>query len=84
VNVQAEAPAYLTDAYIGRTKVKQADETVITYDGSNAASLVGFWMVDNAQNRNPFTDQAYLAPVGQSQIIQYEEKGYTLTQTQGW
>lgn len=84
VNVQAEASAYLTDAYIGRTKVKQADGTVITYDGSNAASMVGFWMVDNAQNRNPFTDQAYLAPVGQSQIIQYEEKGYTLTQTQGW
>lgn len=84
VNVQAEAPAYLTDAYIGRTKVKQLDGTIITYDGSNAASLVGFWMVDNAQNRNPFTDQAYLAPVGQSQIIQYEEKGYTLTQTQGW
>ncbi|WP_152267736.1 RagB/SusD family nutrient uptake outer membrane protein [Agriterribacter humi] len=84
VNVQAEAPAYLTDAYIGRTKVKQPDGTVITYDGNNAASLVGFWMVDNAQNRNPFTEQSYLAPVGQSQIIQYEEKGYTLSQTPGW
>jgi hypothetical protein len=84
LNVQAEAPAYLTDAYIGRTNVKQPDGTVITYDGNNAASLVGFWMVDNAQNRNPFTDQSYLAPVGQSQIIQYEEKGYTLSQTPGW
>ena len=84
VNVQDEAPAYLTGTYIGRTKVKQLDGTVITYDGSNAASLVGFWMVDNAQNRNPFTDQSYLAPVGQSQVIQYEEKGFTLTQTKGW
>ena len=84
INVQTEAPAYLTATYVGRTKVKLLDGTVVTYDGANAASLVGFWMVDNAQNRNPFTDQAYLAPVGQSQIIQYEEKGYTLTQTTGW
>ncbi|PVD52485.1 RagB/SusD family nutrient uptake outer membrane protein [Terrimonas sp.] len=84
VNVQAEAPAYLTSTYQGRTKVKLEDGTIITYDGTNAASLVGFWMVDNAQNRNAFTDNVYLAPVGQSQIIQYEEKGYTLTQTQGW
>ncbi len=84
VNVQTEAPAYLTATYVGRTKVKLLDGTVVTYDGTNAASLVGFWMVDNAQNRNPFTDQAYLAPVGQSQIIQYEEKGYKLTQTTGW
>ncbi|MBN8788282.1 MAG: RagB/SusD family nutrient uptake outer membrane protein [Terrimonas sp.] len=84
INVQAEAPAYLTSTYQGRTKVKLEDGTIITYDGTNAASLVGFWMVDNAQNRNAFTDNVYLAPVGQSQIIQYEEKGYTLTQTQGW
>jgi len=25
-----------------------------------------------------------MAPVGQSQIIQYEEKGFKLTQTKGW
>lgn len=84
VNVQQEAPAYLTNTYTGRTKVKLLDGTIITYDGTNAASLVGFWMVDNAQNRNAFTDKSYLAPVGQSQIIQYEEKGYTLSQTPGW
>ncbi len=84
VNVQAEAPAYLTAAYVGRTKVKLENGTIITYDGTNAADLVGFWMVDNAQNRNSFNDNVYLAPVGQSQIIQYEEKGFTLTQTPGW
>ena len=46
--------------------------------------MVGFWMVENAQNRNAFTDKNYLAPIGQSQITQYQEKGYTLTQTEGW
>jgi 3-dehydroquinate dehydratase len=46
--------------------------------------MVGFWMVENAKNRDAFTDKSYLSPVGQSQIIQYEEKGYKLTQTKGW
>jgi 3-dehydroquinate dehydratase len=46
--------------------------------------MVGYWMVTNAANRNAFTDRAYLAPVGQAQIIQYQEKGYKLTQTTGW
>jgi hypothetical protein len=46
--------------------------------------MVGFWMVENAQNRLAFTEKSYLAPIGQAQITQYEEKGYKLTQTTGW
>jgi starch-binding outer membrane protein, SusD/RagB family len=46
--------------------------------------MIGFWMVENATNRNTFTDKSYLSPVGQSQIIQYEEEGFKLTQTEGW
>ncbi len=84
VNVQAEAPQYLTATYVGRTKVKKADGTIVTYNGSNAADLVGFWMVDNAQNRNAFTDKSYMSPVGQAQIQQYADQGYNLTQTTGW
>lgn len=86
VNVQAEAPSYLTtaNATARNVKVKKADGTVVTYDGTNAAAMVGYWMVTNASNRNSFTDRAYLAPVGQAQIIQYQEKGYKLTQTAGW
>ncbi len=84
VNVQAEAPQYLTSTYQGRTKVKKADGTIVTYNGSNAADLVGFWIVDNAQNRNNFSDNVYLSPVGQAQISQYQVYGYTLTQTSGW
>lgn len=84
VNVKAEAPNYLTNAYKGKTRVKKADGTIVTYNGSNAADLVGFWMVENATNRNAFTEAVYMSPVGQAQIIQYQERGYTLSQTDNW
>lgn len=84
VDVQAEIPSYLTAANINKTRVKKLDGTVVTYNGSNASQMVGFWMVENAQNRNVFTDRAYFAPIGQSQITQYTDKGFTLTQTKNW
>ncbi|HEX7904312.1 MAG TPA: RagB/SusD family nutrient uptake outer membrane protein [Chitinophagaceae bacterium] len=84
VNVQAEIPSYLTAANVGKVRVKKTDGTIITYDGTNGSAMIGFWMVENAQNRNSFTDRVYLSPVGQSQIIQYQEKGFTLTQTKNW
>jgi starch-binding outer membrane protein, SusD/RagB family len=84
VNVKAEIPSYLTTANKGKVRVKKEDGTIVTWDGTNADAMVGYWMVENAQNRLSFTDKSYLSPVGQSQIIQYQEKGYTLTQTTGW
>jgi hypothetical protein len=84
VNVQAEIPSYLTAANIGRVRVRKEDGTVVAYNGTNAADMVGYWLVENGQNRLAFTDKSYLAPVGQSQIIQYEENGFKLTQTKGW
>jgi starch-binding outer membrane protein, SusD/RagB family len=84
VNVQVEIPSYLTTANIGKVRVKKTDGTIVTYNGSNASSMIGFWMVENAQNRLAFTDRSYLSPVGQSQITQYEEKGFKLTQTKLW
>ncbi|HMR83427.1 MAG TPA: RagB/SusD family nutrient uptake outer membrane protein [Niabella sp.] len=84
VNVQAEIPTYLVPANVNRVRVRKADGTIVTYNGSNAADMVGFWMVENVQNRLAFGDKNYLSPVGLSQIAQYEERGYTLTQTPGW
>jgi len=84
VNMQLEIPGLLTTATKGNVKVKKADGTVVTWDGTNAAAMVGFYMVENAQNRLAFSDKNYLSPVGQSQIIQYQEHGYKLTQTKGW
>jgi starch-binding outer membrane protein, SusD/RagB family len=84
VNVKAEIPSYLTTANKGKVRVKKEDGTIVIWDGTNADAMVGFWMVENGQNRLSFTDKSYLSPIGQSQIIQYQEKGYTLTQTTGW
>jgi hypothetical protein len=84
VNLQTELPSILTTANKGKVKVKKADGTIVIWDGTNASAMVGFWMVENAQNRTTFTDRSYLAPVGQAQIVQYEEKGFKLTQTKGW
>jgi starch-binding outer membrane protein, SusD/RagB family len=84
VNIQAEIPSLLTTASKGKVKVRKADGTIVTWDGTNAAAMVGFYMVENVQNRLAFSDKNYLSPVGQSQIIQYQDRGYTLTQTKGW
>lgn len=86
VNLPVEFPSALTAAAAtkGNVKVKKADGTIVTYDGTNASDMVGFWMVDGAKNRNSFTDQNYMSPVGQAQINDYKDKGYTLTQTVGW
>ncbi len=84
VDVKKEIPSYLTPANVNKVRVKKADGTVVAYNGSNADAMVGYWMVENAANRNAFTDRSYLSPVGQSQIVQYQEKGYKLTQTKLW
>lgn len=84
VNVQTEIPSYLTPANVGKVRVRKEDGTIVTYNGTNASDMVGYWMIENVQHRQPFTDRSYLSPVGQAQIVQYEENGYKLTQTTGW
>ncbi|HEY1113305.1 MAG TPA: RagB/SusD family nutrient uptake outer membrane protein [Chitinophagaceae bacterium] len=84
VNLAVELPTLLTTGTKGKVKVMKEDGTVVTWDGTNSSAMVGFYMVENGQNRLSFSDKNYLAPVGQSQIVQYEEKGFKLTQTKGW
>jgi starch-binding outer membrane protein, SusD/RagB family len=84
VDFPAEFPAFLVASKVGILKVEKEDGTVVTYDGTNASDMVGFYRPDNASNRDPFSDRVYLAPVGSNEVSQYEEKGYTLTQTTGW
>ena len=86
--IQAEAcdlsdTEYL-DKLIGVLTVQKKDGTRVTYDGTNASEMVGFYVVRNATNREPFSDRNYLAPIGQQQIDDYGQRGYTLSQTYGW
>jgi hypothetical protein len=75
---------WLIASKVNILKVQKADGTVVTYNGSNGANMVGFYVPENISARNPFTDRVYLAPLGQNEINQYAERGYTLTQTPGW
>lgn len=84
LDVKTDMPSLLSASNQGKLRIVNASGAIITYDGKNADQLVGFYMVENAQNRESFTDRSYMAPVGQAQINEYKDRGYTLTQTAGW
>lgn len=89
VNVAAEIPEVLYDKTgpinKGVIKVKNAAGVEITWDGTNAAQLVGFYKVKNVKPRDQFNyERTYVSPVGSSQIQDYKDHGYTLTQTAAW
>lgn len=84
IDVQKELPNRLTSTYVNVLKVKNESGQIVTYDGTNASELVGYYVVPRFTNRVAFTDRSYLAPVGLTQIQQYKELGFNLTQTVGW
>ena len=84
INFQTEFPSFLVASRVDKLKVKKADGTVVTYNGSNGTDMVGFYVPENVSNRDDFTDRVYLAPVPTNELSQYIDKGYTLTQTTGW
>ena len=84
IDFQAEFSEWLVPSKVGKLKVEKADGTVVTYDGTNAADMVGYYIPENVANRTAFTERVYLAPVGNTQIASYADKGYKLTQTPGW
>jgi starch-binding outer membrane protein, SusD/RagB family len=84
IDFPAELPAYLVAAKKNILKVEKADGTIVIYDGTNNAAMVGYYIPENASNRDAFSDRVYLSPVGNNEISQYGEKGFTLTQTTGW
>ena len=84
VNFPIEFAEWLVPAKVGKLKVQKADGSVVTYTGANAADMVGYYVPENVSGRDPFTDRVYLAPLGNTQISQYADKGFTLTQNPGW
>lgn len=84
INFQTEFPEWLISSKVNKLKVQKADGTIVTYNGSNGAEMVGYYVPENISNRDPFTERVYLAPVGDAQISEYADKGYALSQTPGW
>ena len=85
VDLPNEFPEQLDDANkdAGKSVMKE-DGTVVVWNGSNQADMVGYAIPINAAARNDFSTKNYLAPVGSSIIANYKNKGFTLTQTGGW
>ncbi|WP_044269307.1 RagB/SusD family nutrient uptake outer membrane protein [Bacteroides timonensis] len=85
VDMPVEVPSYLDSQYIGDRQVKKEDGTIVTFNGANAAEMVGFYIPTNAQPRDVFTDRSYCSPIGLQDIQLYEDNGgYKLTQTTLW
>jgi len=85
VDLQRNAASILADkASKGVTSVRKSNGSIVVFDGTNGAEMVGFYVIPNAKNRISIQNKNYLSPVGQAQIADYESRGYKLTQTKGW
>ena len=84
VNFSAELPAELKPS----TAVIDLNNNKTVYNGSNDSAMKGFYMNTSNKPRLPFLNQPnvnpYLTPIGTNIIDDYERKGYTLQQTEGW
>lgn len=88
IDLAAERPERLSANTVGIQMVAVPDGnggySYTTYDGNNAADMVGFYVPESVQPRDPFTDRSYMAPIGENIINDYKDQGYTITQTTGW
>jgi len=88
VNFPAECSAQLKSDNVGKLRIKTKDGEFVSYDGTNGARMVGFFYPKENLGRLPFLNvpniNPYLTPVGSNTIVDYSNKGYKLTQTEGW
>lgn len=88
VNFQSEASEELTAANKGKIRVMDQTGKLIVYDGTNGAQMNGFFYPLENLGRFKFLDipnvNPYLSPIGINQMTDYKNKGYHLTQTEGW
>ncbi|MDR3132421.1 MAG: RagB/SusD family nutrient uptake outer membrane protein [Prevotellaceae bacterium] len=84
VDIPKEISALVEVTDVNITKVQKEDGTIVTFDGSNEADMVGYYLPVSVADRDDFTDRVYSSPVGKQQIDLYKDQGYTLTQTPGW
>jgi len=87
VDFPAESPSSLTASNAGQIAVVN-DGVVTVYNGTNNASMRGFFRTTNTNGRQPFLGlpnvNPYLTPVGRNQMEDYRKNGYVLAQTEGW
>lgn len=88
VNFPTELPKDLADNGNGKYMVTDMNGRTILYNGTNAAEMKGFYSNVIVGGRLPFLNipnvNPYLAPIPTTLIDQYREKGFTLSQTEGW
>jgi len=88
INFATQLPGQLSAANVGKLAVVSATGVQTVYNGSNAASMTGFYRNLDNQPRLPFLNQAnlnpYLSPVGIVQMNDYATRGFKLQQTEGW
>ena len=74
--------------YVGKLRVRTSSGDYVTYNGSNATAVKGWFQAETTQPRlkylNVVNVNPYLCPIGTNQITDYANRGYHLTQTAGW
>lgn len=84
VDIPKEIPELVGATKKNITQVMKEDGTIVKFNGTNAADMVGYYLPEGVKDRDNFTDRVYLSPVSQDQINLYSSQGYKLTQTKGW
>jgi hypothetical protein len=84
VDIANEIPELVGPTKANVTKVMKEDGTIVVFNGSNAADMVGYYLPENVSDRDTYSDRVYLSPIGRDQINLYQSQGYKLTQTPGW
>ncbi|KGE14427.1 RagB/SusD family nutrient uptake outer membrane protein [Sphingobacterium deserti] len=77
-------PGKIVSTFRNVLQVMKPNGSIVTYNGSNDAEMVGYYVVRNFSNRLVVQERNYLAPVSIALIQEYQDRGYTLTQTPGW
>ncbi len=88
VNFAQEDSTALSSGNVDKLRVVDMDGNEIVYDGKNGSKMRGFYFpmqtVGRLQYLNLPNVNPYLSPIGTNNIEEYKNKGYTLTQTEGW
>ncbi|MGJ1238775.1 RagB/SusD family nutrient uptake outer membrane protein [Sphingobacterium siyangense] len=88
VNFSAEMPTELATKNVNILSVVDVTGKETIYNGSNGASMKGFYKNQTNQPRLPFLNQPninpYLVPIGMVNMDDYATRGYVLKQTEGW